>query len=130
MEFSNLQEMGRGRLDHSFEETPKQDDFEPLHRRSSIENQDDEDMFFTSPLTVNEHHVIHSRGGDQNTRGDQIFHDMSSNSVEQRMGPDFDSRANMGSFLKGTEYDIFGQVDEQHATSKTTSETHHIFGSN
>lgn len=66
--------MGRGRLDHSFEETPKLDEFEPLNRRSSIDNnQEEEERFFTSPLTGNERHVIH-RGGDQNMGVDQILH--------------------------------------------------------
>ena len=55
--------------------------------------------------------------GDHNTRQDQIFPEYDTlmletvNHSRSDRHPDFEIQTNMDSFLKGTEYDIFGQVD-------------------
>ena len=102
--------MARGRLDNSFEDPPPQrDEFESLNRRRNSIEQEERGPFISSRGF---------RGVDEDMRMNQIFSSdtrdiaMSSGHNQQsRQYDEFDSQANMDCFLKGTEYDIFGQVD-------------------
>ena len=106
MEFNNLEQMARGRLDNSFEDPPQHDEFESLNRRRNSIEQDERDPFSNRGFQ-----------GEEDMKMNQIFSDRDipmSGHQQSRQYDEFDSHANMDCFLKGTEYDIFGQVDRQH----------------
>ena len=95
---------------------PKTDDFEPLHRRSSLDDQDEDEGFFDRPFTGMERGNLRC-DQNHNNRLDQLFNDNTDTIMSPpRRGID-QNHPNVDNFFRCTEQDIFGQVD-QHANNK------------